>query len=246
MGRSTLTTERGGLKLPPLPTVVLLSPTMIYLKHPILGRSVRLSLPRHRVPISATKIRNNLVENFSYLVPDARAALCRRIVVAGPESSGKTTLTMALAQALGTAWVPEYGRLYCDGRGLDNSWDAAEFTHIANIQTHMIDSLARQSSRGVLIADTDALVTRVWQRRYLPESELIALPTPADHYLVCKPVPWEQDGTRESEEHREAMQVDTLKQISALNADHTQLSGTPKERLSHALQIVDTLTKDLQ
>jgi nicotinamide riboside kinase len=34
----------------------------------------------------------------------------RRIALLGGESSGKTTLARALAQSLGTSWVPEYGR----------------------------------------------------------------------------------------------------------------------------------------
>jgi len=84
---------------------------------------VCIDVDRQSVPISATAIHKNPVEHFSFLVPAARAALCKRVVLAGAESSGKSTMAKALAQALGTVWIPEYGRLYCDGRGLEHEWD---------------------------------------------------------------------------------------------------------------------------
>jgi nicotinamide riboside kinase len=37
-----------------------------------------------------------------------------KIVVIGPESTGKSTLSAALAHKLHTVWVPEYARTYID------------------------------------------------------------------------------------------------------------------------------------
>jgi nicotinamide riboside kinase len=58
-----------------------------------------------------------------------RAGLARRVVVIGAESTGKTTLAQALAENLGTVWVPEYGRWYWEGRRClaDQEWDTGEF-----------------------------------------------------------------------------------------------------------------------
>ncbi len=202
------------------------------------AQHVCVDLNRSIVPISATAIRKNLTENYSYLVPGARAALCKRLVLAGPESSGKTTLSMGLAEALGTVWVPEYGRMYCEGRGLEREWDASEFFHIASMQTQMIEAMARHSDHCVLVSDTDALVTRVWQRRYLPDSDLLKPETSADHYFVCEPVEWEQDGTRESQQFREGMLDDTVQQIEASKTPYTMLSGSHEQRLQKALQVI--------
>ena len=44
------------------------------------------------------------------MAPVQPAEAPRRVALLGGESSGKTTLAIALAQALGTVWVPEYGR----------------------------------------------------------------------------------------------------------------------------------------
>ena len=40
----------------------------------------------------------------------ARPPAARRLALLGGESSGKTTLAIALAERLHVAWVPEYGR----------------------------------------------------------------------------------------------------------------------------------------
>ncbi len=202
------------------------------------AQHVCIDLDRSTVPISATGIRENLVENFSYLVPAARAALTKRFVLAGAESSGKTTLSKALAQTLDIVWVPEYGRLYCEGRGLERGWSAFEFEHIANMQTQMINAMARQCDKGVLIADTDSLLTRVWQKRYAPDSELIGLTTSADHYFVCEPVTWEQDGTRESYAFRDTMLADAIAMIKTTNTPYTLLSGPHEERLTLAMHVI--------
>jgi len=37
---------------------------------------------------------------------------CLRIVIYGPESTGKTTIAKALADTFQTAWVPEFARDY--------------------------------------------------------------------------------------------------------------------------------------
>jgi len=210
------------------------------------AQAICIDLHRSTVPISATAIRENLVEHFTYLVPAARAALTKRFVLAGAESSGKTTLSKALAKTLNTVWIPEYGRLYCEGRGLERDWSAYEFEHIAAMQSQMINAMARQSDKGVLIADTDSLVTRVWQQRYVPDSELIELTTSADHYFVCEPVEWEQDGTRESQAFRQTMLADTITLINSTNTPYTLLSGPHEERLATAMNIICEQQAQLQ
>lgn len=43
----------------------------------------------------------------------------KKIVVIGPESTGKSTLSKALAAALQTVWVEEYARQYLEQLGRD-------------------------------------------------------------------------------------------------------------------------------
>jgi NadR type nicotinamide-nucleotide adenylyltransferase len=213
------------------------------------ARHVSIDVERAAAPISSTVLRADLRSNFEWLVPAARAGLARRVVVAGAESTGKTTLAHALAEHHSTVWVPEYGRLYWEGRRhTDNEgWTADEFTHIAETHHAVADRIARRAANGLVVLDTDALVTDVWRRRYLGDGDesLVGLATsrPPDLYLVCAPdFAWVQDGSRESEQHRSAMHDHTLKAIASTGVHSVILEGDAQRRLTHAIELVDELT----
>lgn len=202
---------------------------------------------RDRHPISGTALRESLGEHFEWLVPAARAELARRVVLVGAESTGKTTLADALARELGTVWVPEYGRWYWEGRRHlpDQSWSTDEFRRIARAQRSLEHDLARRSRRGLVVNDTDALVTAVWHERYLDrrDAELDAMVEPPDLYLVCCPdFDWVQDGTRESHVEREGMHAAMLARAEASGAAVAVLTGSHDERIALALALIHPLT----
>lgn len=214
------------------------------------ARHVAVDIDRTTVPTCGTDLRNDLGANFHRLVPAARAALARRVVVAGAESTGKTTLAQQLAEALGTAWVPEQGRTYWEGRRhlTDQSWASDEFRRIATAQRLLEHDLSRQAARGVVVSDTDALVTAVWHQRYLGHADP-ALDTLCDKaapnlYLVCAPdFDWVQDGTRESAQQRAAMHADTLARAVVSGAAVEILTGAPEARLLSALAVIEPFTR---
>ena len=216
----------------------------------LMGAShVLVDLERASFPVSGTQLRANLRERFEWLVPAARADLARRVVLAGAESTGKSTLAEALADELGTVWVPEHGRWYWEGRRYlaDQSWATDEFHRIAVAQHQLENDLARRACNGVVISDTDALVTAVWHERYLgnadPELDAIAAAKTPDLYLVCAPdFEWVQDGTRESKSHRNAMHESVLTRAEASGADVVVLTGSHDDRLAAALGHIDVLT----
>ena len=47
----------------------------------------------------------------------------KKIVVIGPESTGKSTLCQKLAAHYNTLWVPEYAREYLEKNGVDYTYD---------------------------------------------------------------------------------------------------------------------------
>jgi len=65
---------------------------------------------RAAVPVSGSALRADVHGLRGFLEPLVYAHFVRRVVILGAESTGKSTLTRALAEAFGTAWVREYGR----------------------------------------------------------------------------------------------------------------------------------------
>lgn len=208
-----------------------------------------VDLDRTNHPISGTALRSNLASEFDKLVPAARAALVRRAVVVGAESTGKSTLAEAIAGELGTVWVPEHGRWYWEGRRhlADQAWTTDEFRRIAIAQRRLEDDLARKAVGGFLVVDTDALVTAVWHERYLghpdPILDEMAAATEPDLYLICDDsIPWVQDGTRESEPARRWMQLAIVERAHASSAAVAVIEGSSTERVARALDVVRPFT----
>lgn len=211
---------------------------------------VLVDLDRDRVPISSTRIRADLSAHFSWLVPAARRALARRVVLVGAESTGKSTMAESLARELNTVWVPEHGRWYWEGRRHlpDQSWDTDEFRRIARAQRQLEADLARRATNGIVVSDTDALVTAAWHERYTgsrdPDLERLAAEVSPDLYLVCAPdFAWVQDGTRESREFRATMHEAMLERAESSTAEVVCLTGSHEERLDQAREAVGPLTR---
>lgn len=123
-----------------------------------------------------------------------------RVVVTGPESTGKTTLARHLAGRFDTAWAPEAARGYLARLGRPPS--LTDIEAIARLQLESEEAAARDA-RGLLVCDTDLLATRVWSEHYfgvcpgwIAEE---AARRPYDLHLLCRAdVPWVDDGLRDS------------------------------------------------
>ena len=109
---------------------------------------------------SLPAVRNDPHANWEFIEPAVRGWFAKRVCILGAESTGTTTLAKALAEALQTVWVEEYGREYSEVKLAKNDpeWRTEEFTMIAEEQTHREDKAARRANR-VLICDTNAFAT---------------------------------------------------------------------------------------
>lgn len=190
-----------------------------------------------------------------------------RIVLVGAESTGKTTLAQDLVahyRSLGgafalTEWVPEYGREYTEllvaRQGLLESepdaevrsaeWMAADFAVIAAEQQRLEDAAAA-SGAPLVIADTDALATQVWERRYLGEGSHAALDAvpvlpPRALYLLAdwRDVPFEQDGIRDGEHLREQMTQWFVEELQKRDEPWALISGDREHRLATSIRLID-------
>ncbi|MDF1478446.1 ATP-binding protein [Leifsonia sp. H3M29-4] len=194
------------------------------------------------------------------------AAEPARIVLVGAESTGKTTLARELTEhfrARGgdwadTRWVPEYGREYtelllerqgavaAEGEAASAEWTAVDFVRIALEQQRREDAAAASTRSPVLFCDTDAFATQVWERRYLGPGSTAAfdaLPVlpPRALYLLADVhgVPFEQDGIRDGENLREAMQGWFVEELEARREPWALVTGSREERLATSIRLVD-------
>ncbi len=167
----------------------------------------------------------------------------------GAESSGKTTLAKDLAKYFKTNWVPEYGRMYAEGKLYQDygTWDSSEFEHIAEKQNHMEDKLAEKANK-VLICDTNAFATSIWHERYMGkvsnEVQRLAKNRKYDLVIVAdSSIPFEQDGTRDGEHIREWMQKRFIEELERTQTPFIFLTGDREERLEIAKQEIKKVMK---
>ncbi|MER8013727.1 AAA family ATPase [Streptomyces griseoluteus] len=235
---------------------------------------VLLDLDRGTFAVSGTMVRADPVAHWAEIEPPVRAWLTRRIVVVGAESTGTTTLSRDLATALRgrggphalTRWVPEYGReltvaKLARARALaapdlppptvaDLDWDDADFALVARRQNRTEQQAARTGG-PVLVCDTDALATTVWQERYRgrttpPVRDLAQAMPPRALYLLTsdKDVPFDDDGLRDGEHLRGWMTDRFRETLTASGVPWRELHGDRPTRLTAALQAVDRLLAD--
>ena len=100
-------------------------------------------------------------------IPQQHSGNCIKIVLFGPESTGKTTLSKALAKQYEAAWVPEFAREY-----LQQKWDQEQkicepkdILPIA-IGQMKLENAAANSRKKLVFCDTDLLETKVYSEAY--------------------------------------------------------------------------------
>ena len=175
---------------------------------------------------------------------------CLKVVLFGPESTGKTTLSRQLARYYNSVWVPEYARTY-----LQDKWnnerktcEPKDLLPIAKGQMQSENSLAKKTDT-VLVCDTDLLETKVYSEAYYlgtcdPILEKYALENQYDlYFLTYIDTPWEADDLRDKPDERERMFEAFHQALIKYNRPFVLLKGNKKERLELAVKHIDELLK---
>ncbi len=210
---------------------------------------VLVDMARAKVDISATLVRKNPYEYWEFLHTVVRSYFTKRICLVGAESTGKTTLAKALAQNYQTPWVPEFGRLYSEGRlWVPAIWEDGEFEYIAGVQNAMEDRLALVANK-IMFCDTNAFATTIWQERYLTRMtdgvRNLTKDRRYDLYILTDiDVPYEQDGTRENEHLRPGMHQRFIEELEKQDVPYILLSGDLQHRLDNVIKICDEMLED--
>ncbi|MBS0470895.1 MAG: AAA family ATPase [Proteobacteria bacterium] len=198
---------------------------------------------RIAAPVSATRVRDNPFAAWRYLPAPVRAHYARTVCLHGPESTGKSTLAVALADHYATLQAPEYGRTYCEAFG--SECDADDLRAIVSGHDAQLHAALRQANK-LLILDTDAVMTAVWADMLLGyrPADLDQVTRTADFYLLCDiDVPWAFDGTR-----YDALSAQTTRQrffnlcrseLERRGLPYAFISGNHDARLRSAIHAID-------
>lgn len=209
---------------------------------------VQVDPGRRHTPVSGTAIRADVPGHWWALAPVVRAWLTPRVVVLGAESTGSTTLAEALATRYDTEVVPEYGREHSETRvgGLVTPWRSDEFDLIVDRQIGWENQALRRVPRPLLICDTDVLATTIWHERYVgptPAGLLAraAAHSPALYLLTGDEIPFVQDGLRDGEHLRHAMQQRFRDTLAAQPVPWLEVTGSVADRVAQSAAAVDRM-----
>lgn len=123
----------------------------------------------------------------------------------------------------------------------DLTWTGDDFARIAAEQARQEEAAAATGS-PVLICDTDAVATTVWERRYLGAAggHAVASERPALYLLTDHTgVPFVQDGIRDGEHLRAEMTGWFEDTLTATGRSWVLLTGTLDDRVALAMRVVD-------
>jgi NadR type nicotinamide-nucleotide adenylyltransferase len=193
---------------------------------------IAIDAARSAVPVSGAALRTDIHGLRRFLSPEVYASFVERIALLGGESTGKSTLAPALADALATLHVAEYGRERWQQRRGQLVFD--DLLAIAREQIRREDAAAHAPGiNRFLVCDTTPLTTLFYSLDLFGHAapELISLAErPYAHTILCADdFPFTQDGTRRDPIFRTHQQAWYRQQLA--NTSYHLASGPLVDRV---------------
>jgi NadR type nicotinamide-nucleotide adenylyltransferase len=183
--------------------------------------------------------------------------MLKKIVVIGPESTGKSTLCRQLAEHFETVWCPEYAREYLLTNGKDYSYtdllaiakgQIAGEENWAELLEKRAAPLLEQDYDIPYFIDTNMVVMKVWAEfvfnKCHPYIEEQLAKRKYDHYLICQPdLEWEKDELREYPdlETREKLFFIYKNYLEQQSIPWTLIKGKNEDRIQSAIRTVNKI-----
>ncbi len=181
-----------------------------------------------------------------------------KVVVIGPESTGKSSLCEQLANHYNTEWVKEYAREYLLANGTEYSYDdlleiakgqfALENAAIELVENKTTNISASNSSSQIILLDTNMYVLKVWCEFVFEKCHPWILnqivENSYDLYLLCDiDLPWVKDELREYPdlEIREKLYHHYKDLLINQSTPWVNISGNYQQRLENAINAIDSV-----
>jgi NadR type nicotinamide-nucleotide adenylyltransferase len=172
----------------------------------------------------------------------------KKIIVLGPESTGKSTLCAQLAEHYKTSWCPEFAREYLQANGMDYTY--ADLLNIAHGQLELEETMLTQAKGSYYFIDTDMYVMKVWCEVAFEKCHTWILKQIAkreyDFFFLCNiDLPWVKDDLREYPDIAARQKLYHMYRDILVNsgAMWSEISGTDTQRLQMAVGVLDTVFK---
>jgi NadR type nicotinamide-nucleotide adenylyltransferase len=171
----------------------------------------------------------------------------KKIVILGPESTGKSTLCSGLAEHYDTGWVAEFARAYLLANG--KQYMLPDLLRIAKGQLQTEDEGAlkmAQQGKPFLFIDTDLYVIKIWSEFVFNSCDNTILTGISnrhyDLYLLCNiDLPWVPDELREYPDLRSRQKLFHYYKDAMVNQEvpWVEINGSDEERLAAAITAID-------
>lgn len=204
----------------------------------------RLDEGRQTVPISATMIRENPFRYREFTDDIVYKDLITKVVFVGAMSTGKSTLTEALAEKYQTTFAAEYGREYWTQHQVDRRIDFEAFDEIAIGHLEREEIALLQANR-YLFVDTNAITTFIYAKDYhgkVPQLlTQMALENAQryDLFFLCDvDIPYDDTWDRSGDQKRQVFQKQIIADLHERRIPYITLRGTLSERMKQVAVIL--------
>jgi NadR type nicotinamide-nucleotide adenylyltransferase len=171
-----------------------------------------------------------------------------RIVITGPESTGKTTLAKQLAKLFNGQYLPEFAREYVEN--LPHHYTYEDVETIANAQVEQYLA-TKSSSDRLFFFDTWLIITKVWFNWVFSRTpewlDDQIRNCPIDLFLLCRPdLPWEADPVRENGGENRLKLFDQYRnELNQYGFKFVEIGGRDEVRLQCAIDAINNIYRQL-
>jgi len=204
-----------------------------------------------RDEISSTELRKNIYKHWDWIPNFVKPFYVKKVLIIGLESSGKSVMTVNLANYFNTNYIEEAGRELSEKSGTDLMMLAEDFTEILLTQK-MLEMKAVESANKVLFCDTDCLITQFYLRFLEGDEDNVKLSEAIDGLnqydlilFLAPDVKWVQDGDRREEiRDNRPKYREMLAQIYQSHGKHFEyIEGDYLTKFNKCVELVNQLIK---
>jgi HTH-type transcriptional repressor of NAD biosynthesis genes len=199
---------------------------------------------RKNIPVSGSLIRKSPFKYWDFIPKEVQPYFVKRICFYGPESTGKSTAAIRMAQHYNTVSVPEVARELLT----TNNFTVDDIILIGKAQTQRVLEYTKLANK-LLFCDTDLIVTQIYSQHYLgvvPDIlHQLEKQLKYDQYFFCDiDMPWIEDGLRDLGHMRQDMRRVFMEELTKRGIDFTLLQGSFEQRERLIMQVLDKLFFD--